>query len=705
MEKLIVIKTLSELQKLKEYIRDKDYIALDTETTGVEAKSEIIGFSICAEVEIGYYVVLSYWDVEAKKLVQLETLKGARDFLLALKGKSLIMQNAPFDCSMVNNNFQVDLMPSLHTDTLVLGHLLDENRSNGLKERGVELFGEDARKEQALMKESVHKNGGQLTKDCYELYKADADLIAHYGAKDAILTLKVFYHDVPILFDEGLDKFFYDDESMPLLRGPTYDMNTTGLRVDPEKLQKLKGELEAECMELRAFIYKEITPLVKHKYAGTGKTNQFNIGACQQRSWLLYYVLGNSFHSLTKGGKEMCRALDIKVPYNFTAKKRFIQEITERKGEQYKAGGVNPKTGKATRPKLIDDPWKYMTCGKESLAKLSDKYEWVKKYLEYAKSLKLLNTYVEGIQSRMKYNVIRPNFLQHGTTSGRYACRNPNFQNLPRDDKRIKACIVARPGKVFVGADYAQLEPRVFASQSGDERLLACFANGDDFYSIIGAETFQKYDCSMKKDEPGSFAKRYPALRNIAKVVALSATYGTTAPKMAPAIGQSIEEAQEVIDSYFKKFPKVRAMMLKAHETAKTTGRVENLFGRPRRMPEALRIKEVYGNTAHDELPYDVRNILNLAVNHATQSSGASIMNRSAVAFWRFIKEREKADSLWKEVKIVLQVHDQLVAEGPEELGSQIAEGLKCSMENSVTLPGVGLIAEPFITKNLADQK
>jgi hypothetical protein len=83
-------------------------------------------------------------EVVCGKMITLETEVHAKDLLEVLIGKNLIMQNAPFDCAMVENNYKVKLMPYVHTDTLVLGHLLDENRSNGLKERGVELYGEDA---------------------------------------------------------------------------------------------------------------------------------------------------------------------------------------------------------------------------------------------------------------------------------------------------------------------------------------------------------------------------------------------------------------------------------------------------------------------------------------------------------------------------------------------------------------------------------
>ncbi len=700
MEKLITVETLAQLAELTEYIKDKDLIAYDTETTGVVKGSQIIGFSVCADIELAYYVILSYWDVDTQKLIDLETKQGAKAFIQTLVGKQLVMQNAPFDCAMTNDNFGVELIQDVVHDTMIGGHLLNENRQNGLKERGVELFGEDARAEQKAMKESVFKNGGVLTKEKYELYKADRYLLAYYGAKDTILTLKVLYNDVPKLYEEGLDKFFYDDESMPLLRGPTYDLNTTGLRVDPEKLSKLKLALEADCLEAMGFITKEVAAHVKAKYPGTGKTNHFNVGASQQRAWLLYEQLGNPFNTLTKGGKALCKALGLRLPYTNAARRDFIDACKERKGQVWAEAEFNKKTKKMGRPKKVGDPWTYMSCGKESLGKLAPRYKWVEKYLEYAKNLKLLNTYVEGIQKKMQYNIIRPSFLQHGTTSGRYSSRHPNFQNLPRDDKRIKACIIARPGKVFVGADYAQLEPRVFASVSQDPMLLDCFASGKDFYSVVGAPIYGKTGIPLEKDTPGSFAKTYPKLRDNSKIIALATPYGRTAGQQASTMGISIDEAQNLIDSYFSAYPDVEKMMLDSHEQAKENGVVYSLFGRPRRMPEAKRIKKLYGNTRHSELPYEWRNMLNLAMNHRVQSTGASIMNRAAIAVWRECKARS-----WTEVKLVLQVHDELILECPEHLAKAVAEVLKRCMEQTTQLPGVALIAEPKIGHNLAELK
>lgn len=699
-QQLILIKTLEELKQLKDYLKDKEYISYDTETNGTDKASKIIGLSVCAEENIGYYVVLSYWDNLSQTLIELETLKEIKDLITTLSTKQLIMHNAPFDCSMTLNNFGVDLMPAVHTDTLLLGHILNENRRNGLKELGVSLFGDDAKKEQLEMKESVHANGGLLTKDKYELYKADSDLIGKYGAKDAILTLKIFGALVPQLYEEKLDQFFYDEESMPLLKGPTYQLNTAGLRIDLNKLVELKGTLESECMEAKAFIHKEIKLYVEDKYKGTTDKNTFNIGASKQLAWLLFIKLDNQFHTLTEAGRELCKSLEIRIPYGPADKIRFIRTIDEMKGRVYEDAKYNYKTGKMGRPKKVGDVWNYLACGKESLAQYKDKYKWVQKLLEYAKNLKLLNTYVVGIQNRAQYSIIRPSFLQHGTTSGRYSSKNPNFQNLPRNDKRIKSCVVSRPGKVFVGADYSQLEPRVFASFSGDKRLLKCFEDKDDFYSVIGVEVFDKRDCSLKKDDVDSFANKYPKLREIAKTIALSATYGTTAFKMAPVIGMPAKEAQQVIDNYFNKFPSVYKLMLESHLSAKKEGQVVNLFGRPRRIPEAKNIEKIYGLSEHGELPYEIRNLLNLSVNHRIQSTGASIVNRASIAFYNKIRNSQIANC-----NIVMQIHDEIVVECEEKDSLLVASILQDAMENTVVLPGVKLEAVPKIGKSLAELK
>lgn len=704
-QKLVVIRNQEQLNDLTNAIQNVEYISFDTETTGLDKDATIIGYSVATDEYTSYYVVINAWDAQVQTLVDLETRAGSKTFLLKLLGKKLVMHNATFDCIMVQNNFGIDLMPSVFCDTMILAQLLDENRSAGLKELGTYFYGETAAEEQAAMKASVLANGGQLTKENYELYKADSELIALYGAKDTILTYKLFLELIPNLYEQGLEDFFFKDESMPLLKGPTYDLNTSGIRIDPNALQKLKGELQASCMEDEIYIYNEIFPHVKEKYPATGKTNKFNIGASQQRAWLLFVALGEDFHLLTKEGKKICKYLDLRLPYAHKDKLAFIDACLKHKNEVYGRSDNKSKKGTYPEKKISENYWKYMASGKGTFATFSKKYKWVEKLLEYSKNMKLLSTYVEGIESRMRYNVIQPSFLQHGTTSGRYGCRNPNFQNLPRDDKRVKACIVSRPGKVFVGADYEQLEPRVFASLSGDTRLLKGFEDGDDFYSVVGAPVFDKLGINLKKGHPESFSVLYPELRDISKVIALSTPYGTSKSEMARRLDKPVDEAAEIISKYFEDYPSVHKLMLDSHKEAMTNGQTVSMFGRPRRLPIALDFKKIYGNVNHAELPYEARNVLNLAMNHRIQSTGASIVNRASIAFWNMVQMLRVDDPIWDAVKIVLQVHDELIVECPEELQEEVGILLKDAMENTSELPGVALVAHPKVAKKLSELK
>lgn len=684
MSKLIVIDDISALKDLKAYLESKEYVAFDTETTGLTRQDRIIGFSVCANENVAYYVIVEKF--QDGKLIPIFDKATIQDFILGLARKQLICHNAIFDCIMAESNFGIRLIDSIHTDTMVLAHLLNENRRVGLKELGTEYFGEDSAEEARIMKESIIRNGGKLTKTQYEMWKCDSHIMGRYGAKDALLTYKLFYELIPELYAQKLDQFFYEDESMPLLRGPTYDLNDTGLMVDINALQSLKKTLQAECEEAKAFILKEINYLVKNEYPGTTKKNIFSITSGNQMAWLLFERMGLEFHRLTDSGKELCKWLGMdRLPYSFSAKAEFIHLCRQAYGQPWK--------GK----QKVRNPWCYLCTDKETLMKFSKKYKWIETLLDYNKKMKLLSTYVEGIEERIQYGIIRPNFLQHGTTSGRYSSRSPNFQNLPRDDKRVKGCIVARPGRIFVGADYSQLEPRVFAYYSNDERLLKAFSGSDDFYSVIGMEVYGKTDCTPQKDgTPDAFGVKYKRLRDLSKVIALASTYGATAHQLAPTTGKNVEETQQDIDNYFESFPGVRDMMIESHEIAKRDGQVTNLFGRPRRMPEAKKINKLYGKVEHTKLPYQIRNTLNLACNHRIQSTGASIVNRSAVQFHSMVRRHGIS------AKLVLQVHDELVVECFEQDAEIVAELLKVAMENTIDLKTIKLEAKPWIAKNLA---
>ncbi len=698
MSQLITIQTPSEALQLADYINQFEYIALDTETTGIHRGANIVGISFCGEEEKAYYIIVGVWDTQLKALrLNAEMIEAIKTLMPIFATKKLIGHNFLFDAQRIEENFKISLLAALHTDTMILAHLLDENRRVGLKELAVSMFGEDADAEAKEMKKSVIANGGiWLENGNKEMYKADPELLAKYGAKDALLTYKLFVNLIPELYEQGLEDFFYKEESMPLLKGPTNELNTVGLKVDTAAMTALKKTLEAECMEHKAFIEAEILTYVKDKYPGTTKRNTFNIGASQQLAWLLFGVMGLEFNVLTKAGKLACRDMGVKqLPYTSYAKKQFIETCMMNQGQIQQPEGI--ANGKKVRAKKFKAPWAYIACDKKALKKHAPRFKWIAELLEYQRKMKLLTTYIKGIETKVQYGLIRPSFLQHGTVTGRYSSKNPNFQNLPRDDKRIKGCIVSRPGKVFVSADFSQLEPRTFAYYSKDPRLMAAFDGTSDFYSVVGMEVYDTMDAVPQKDgHPDAFGTKYKKLRDLSKVIALAAAYGSTAFQLAPTTGKSIEDTQNDINTYFERFPGVQKMMLEAHKLVKKNGFVTSLFGRMRRLPEAIDIDMLYGKCDHEDLPYLVRNMLNQACNFRIQSTGASIVNRAAIRF-----HNDKTD-LSLDCQLVLQVHDQLVVECNEVDAETVALLLQNAMENTTILEGVPLEAKPVISRSLA---
>lgn len=688
-EQFEIIEDDAGFDRFEAYFKDHEFISFDTETTGLAKDATIIGYSMAAELHLGWYVVLYYWDKINKVIVKTPIFDRAVHYLQEVKKKNLVTHYGIVDVQWVKTNFQVNLLESVHTDTMVLVHTVDENKfSYQLKELGVQEFGEDAKKEQAEMKASVIEQGGiweEKKGGSKEMYKADRYIMGRYAAKDAILTLKILYAYLPRLFEQKLEKFFYEEETMPLFKTCTYQLNTVGLKIDIDKLQQLESELRANCARLMEEINFEIKPYIQDKYPGTSAVKTFNINSGQQLAWLLFTKLGNDWKKVTKGGRVKAVELLGKPPYTPTMRKLFVNTLNEL--------GIKPE--------------KYIQCDKKALLNYSSKYKWVAKLLEYKKEEKLLNTYVEGIQRFMKYGVIHPGFLQHGTVSGRYSSRGPNFQNLPRDDKRIKKCIVARPGKTFVGADYSQLEPRTFTSQAQDPILLAGFKNNEDFYSVVGIPLFNKTECSANKKATNYFGDKFPIYRQISKTTALGIAYGETPYKLADELRDEegknlpIDFCTQLIEDYWQKYEGIRNFVNESHAQVVKTGVVYTQFGRPRHIPEAKKIA-LFGfpeSCSTKDLKYNYRTLLNLAVSFRVQGTAASIINRAAIAFIR------RTTELGIECNIVMQVHDEIIAECNTEHAETVAAILKDCMENTNSLNGVALIADPKIAQNIADLK
>ena len=240
---------------LIQHINESNVIAYDTETDSLNMrKGQIVGFSVSGDIGIGFYMPTMAWNHATESLDEL-SIEGigchtlAKKILSMLVGKKLVMHNASFDCRFTKNFYGVNLLDSLWVDTALLVHTVQEEGAGmgvfGLKPLAISIqehIGLDVEKaaneEQIELKESIKKNGGSVTKESFEIYKADMDVLSKYAAADTDLTLRVCTYFMQKLKEEGLEQFFFEDEVMPLYREVTIPMEEMGVDLDLDLLEQ-----------------------------------------------------------------------------------------------------------------------------------------------------------------------------------------------------------------------------------------------------------------------------------------------------------------------------------------------------------------------------------------------------------------------------------------------------------------------------------
>ena len=316
----------------------------------------------------------------------------------------------------------------------------------------------------------------------------------------------------------------------------------------------------------------------------------------------------------------------------------------------------------------------------DTLEKLRGKHPIVGEILEYRKLAKLKSTYVDSMLEKADENgLVHTVFKQTETRTGRISSAEPNLQNIPvRTERgsRLRAFFAARPGHVLVDADYSQIELRVLAHIAGDEAMINAFLSGADIHTQTAAQVF---------DLPQDFVT--PQMRSAAKAVNFGLVYGIGAYSLSEDIGVSMEEAKRYIAAYFAAYPGIDAYMKKTVEAAKETGYVTTMFHRRRALPEIRATK--YATRAFGE---------RVARNTPIQGTAADIIKLAMVNVYDRLG-REGMES-----RLILQVHDELIIEAPEEEAARAAAIVTEEMQNAVSLR-VPLTAEAGMGKNWLEAK
>lgn len=301
--------------------------------------------------------------------------------------------------------------------------------------------------------------------------------------------------------------------------------------------------------------------------------------------------------------------------------------------------------------------------------------------LEYRKLSKLQSTYVEALPKLADSNSrIHTTFNQTGTATGRLSSSNPNLQNIPvrsLEGIKIRQGFIAEKGYKLLSIDYSQIELRVLAEISEDPTLISAYNNDLDLHDLTARKLF-----SLTEDEEVSREKRA-----LAKIVNFSIIYGKTAFGLSSELKISLKEAKEYITRYFAQYPGVKALETKILEEAKENGFVRTLYGR-KRIIDGL-------NSSNKNI---VKQAERTTVNSVIQGTAADILKIVMVELDKKLKEKD-------DIKMNLQVHDELIFEVKKEKVEEYAKFIKEIMETTVKLSKVKLKANVAIGNNWSEAK
>ena len=361
--------------------------------------------------------------------------------------------------------------------------------------------------------------------------------------------------------------------------------------------------------------------------------------------------------------------------------KQYEQEIYKEAGEEFNIS--SPKqVGDILFGKLqiMDKPKKTKTgqyvTSEEVLQSLESKSPIVRNILNYRGMKKLLSTYIDALPKLINPRTghIHTSFNQALTATGRLSSSDPNLQNIPvrtDDGKEIRKCFIPEEGCLFFSADYSQIELRIMAHLSEDENMMEAFREGHDIHRATAAKIWH-VDIDKVTD----------AQRKKAKQANFGIIYGITTYGLAQRMDIPNGEAKELIEGYFRTFPKVQAYMEHAKEVARAKGYAETLFHRRRYLADInSRNATVRG--------FAERN----AINAPIQGTEADIIKVAMVRIWeRFKKEGIRS-------KMILQVHDELNFSVFPEEREQVERIVIEEMQNAYPL-NVPLIADAGWGKN-----
>lgn len=628
------VETIRTPERLKEYMdhckQSGEYV-LDVETTGLDIYNDIlVGICLYTPGETSAYVPFNHTDLQNVRVADQMSEEQVRDIMLpCLQDQELrcINHNIKFDNKKLAWDWK-QIIVNIYWDTLIAGYVLNENEPHGLKP--------------LYNKYILHGKGS--SEDYGDLFEGipfnyvPIDVATVYGANDGFKTYALYKFQAQYLREdhprEDFRKMYYvfREVEMPLIPLCT-DMEMRGVEIREDFAKELSEDFNKEMVEVEAKC--------------DAYVEQFK-----------QYILDhNNLMRLTKG--------TCKINYSSP------QQVAALFYDIFKLRSVSRKEPRGTGDKIIQ---KFLSTAKKKDTKKSREFaEFLENYQRFKEIKKLLGTYVDKIPQvkEPKINAVYTTYNQYGAKTGRFSSSDTvskiNLQNIPSKEKRIRKIFKARDGYKLVGGDFSQIEPRVLAFLSGDESMINAYKEGKDLYAIMGSQVYQlPYEDCREFYPDGTVNAEGKHRRTTMKSVLLGIMYERGATAIGEQFNKSAEWAQQLIDNFYKSFPKINQYRLKIENMAETYGYVTTITGRKRRLPDMQ---------LEDKDDYRYQEAHRQSLNSVIQGSSADIMKLSMIAIYN--DPRYKA----LDCHMIITVHDELIMEVPEDHIKEGAELLVGTMK------------------------
>ena len=625
--KLDKIELVTDTNRIEEYLHNtlkNGILAVDTETNGLDRiDGKIAGICLYTPGEKGIYIPVGHvsymTNQPLKDNVPCETMEN---FFKVCNEHNVkyILHNAKFDMHILYWMIGVKIVP--YWDTLIAGQLLNENEPHGLKVL-YQKYCVRADEEQQVAKFNTLFNG-------IEFNSIPPSVGYMYAAFDPIMTYELYkfqeqYLDKEVgqyCYRKGLERVadVFREIEIPLIE-VVFDMEVQGVDIDTDLAKELKD-----------------------KY-----TYYMNLAVDNFKAQIIELEVAGAFDELR-----------VKHPDKFNK----ISEL----------GDI--KINIASNAQLVilfydvlklDPPKGQRSVGEEQLKQLH--HPLVDCILEYRGMSKLLSTYIEAIPNHIakKDGKLHANFNQYGAKTGRFSSSDPNLQNIPSKTKKlsdgtvidaghdIRQMFIAGEGNVIIGGDFSQQEPRCLAHMSQDENMINAYLHGKDLYATIASKLYNKPYEECKEFRPdGTVNPEGKQRRSSVKPILLGIMYGRGVNSIAEQMNITKEEAQQVINDFYKQFPKVKEFVEFAQENARTYGFVETAWGRKRRLPnmqlDPIEITIENPNLISTFNPLDFSCTENTEVSDEVYYKYLRLMNR---AYGREAKEKVKQQAKAEGYKLV----------------------------------------------------